>query len=705
MAVTQSGAPVTGVAIAEGPPRSGILERVLARGSSPLSALLLLGMVTVVAMWPALSDISDTVMGSLQPSDATAGGVWLSWQLGHLSPFSARTGAVGAPQGIPFWLPTYVTALGWMLPMWAIAHITGPVTTWNILVGLGFLADGMAMYGLVRWLTGKGWYALFAGLLYAFSPFHMEQAYVHLAYLNSWIFPLLIWAGLVMLRVPRTRQAVVFGLAVAGAAYFDGYFIVFGPLVATVIALSGLIFSGLLGGQRLALLKASLAAAAVAVAGMIPIAVVYTAGSGSAAFNSYKGAYTLNISSAQVTGYVIPWVGSPAWARAVNGILGVDPGFRWGDGSLYLGWVVLALTAVLLALGLRRGGMAENGRLPVPPRFLAIAVPVAALAITLSSFARFGPIPGIPALVWTIKPLWRAYSRLDVAVSCLYALAAALALVFLRPRLRPALLLTIAALALVDATAIFPWQSWSYASNTPVAFAWLRAHPDGGTVMGYPVQRIPGRDAIYLTYQALNHHPLFNGNNLDPRHVALVRGMEGLSDPQTVPTLRREGVRYILLELRYANVSWVTHPVPGVSVVLTTPASTLLRVQAGPLAPAALTIGQGLTDRQYSLETGHWMLASTAQLGIVEFERGGLLRVAFSVRSYVRPSSGRRLSIYQGARLLWRGQVGRDLRRVRFLTRSTADITLRSNPGPTAVPGLQFPRAIELRRLSVEQAA
>jgi hypothetical protein len=665
-------------------------------------------LITVVAMWPALSDISNTIMGSIQPSDATAGGVWLSWQFASLSPFTAHTLAYGVPRGEPLWLPTFITALGWILPMWALAHITNAVATWNILIALGLVADGMAMYGLVRWLTGRGWIAFVAGVLYAYSPFHIQESYVHIGYLYSWIFPLVLWAGLAMLKSPGRRQAVVFGTVVAAAAYIDGYYVVFAPMVATVVVACGVAGAGLLQVPRRQVMEGSVLAAAVAVILVLPIGYVYLFSSQTVGslLSQTKRVYALDISSAHLSGYLVPWMGSPAWSRLASGVSGAAPDFVRGDGSLYLGLVVVVLATCLAVMGLARSRWVTLPAFRLPGPFLALAVPAAMLIVMLSSFATIGRVPGFPTMLWAIKPFWPDFDRLDVAVDCLVILAAAVFLACIQGERRKWLLPAIAVLALADGTAVFPWASWSFAANTPASLRWLASHKDGGTVAGYQMEPFAGRDALYLTFQAINHHPLFNGETMNPGHTELARGLAALGDPQTIPTLRREGVRYIVLTRLYDHLDWKRDPVRGVRLIFAIRGgSTLLRIEPGPRPPAALTIIRGFSDRQNVLRVAHWMLKRWALMGLDVFQRHVLLQISFDVRSYRLPRQGRLLQVFQGRPLRWRGHVSSSFRLVRFDTSSDGNLRLEAKPGAVSIPGIRYPRAIQVSDLDVQIAS
>jgi hypothetical protein len=518
--------------------------------------------MTTVVMWPALTNMSTTVMGNIQPNDGTAGAVWLGWQMNLLAPFANHTPMLNAPIGKALWQGADVTALAWIVPLWVFAHLFGNVGGWNLDLALGFVLDGLAMFGLVRWLVGHDWIGFVAGLLYAFSAFHLEESYAHIGYVDSWVFPLILWAGLALLRQPTSRQGLSFGVIVGAAAYVDGYYILFAPLLAVIIAAGGFVWSRSLRVARRKLMAPMLSAIAAYTIIVIPIAAVYLVRSGHVRESFNRPIVSVEAYSARLWEYVVPWAESPTfgplyglfppWRVASKGVTVTLPfGLHWGqgltEGSLYLG-----ISVVLLALGLGFGLVGGSGlsqwtgpRLPV--RFLAWTLPAGACLVALCSLASIGPVAGFPVLVWDVFPHVRVYSRMFVVVDCLTIVAASVTLAYFARCRRRWLAPLLSLIAIVDACAVLPWSSWSYATASPAPYRWLEHHQNGGIVAEYPMIDNNAAWTEYLTFQSVHLHPLFNGAPVGSSRAEVQHGLADLSDDQTVPGLRHFGVKYVVV--------------------------------------------------------------------------------------------------------------------------------------------------------------
>ena len=661
-----------------------------------LTALLGYVAVTVFAMWPAFKDLSGTIMGSLQPSDATAGGTWTAYQIQVLPPFASHTPYMVAPQGAPFWDGTWITKLGWLLPQWFFVEVVGAVGSWNLALALGFILDGMAMFGLTRWLTGRAWVGFVAGLLYAFSPFHVEESYAHIGYVYSFIFPLILWAGLALLQRPTATRALVFGVAVGVAGYFDGYYLLFAPLMALLITVAGLVWARRLDIQRVDLLRRALVSAVTAFILTLPVVAMYI-------FDATTVGVLLNtrsmgfvtLFSARILEYLVPGSDSILWGWLTTPFLHAQlHNIKPIETTLYLSIVVIVLALMTISPAMLRFSQKASETniasrrnpggpvaLRLPLRFLGPAIVTTAVVLLLCSFAWFGPVPGFPIFIFHLKPYWRAFSRLDVAVDCCVVTAAALTLAILSASRLRWLAPLLAILAVVDGTPILPWASWSFASNTPAPYQWLATHPDGGIVVNYPLPQ-DGYTALGIgqTFQPFNHHPLFDGSEQYTPHGELEYGLADITDPQTVPTLRRLGVRYIELDRNlYRGVEWRKTRIRGVQLLVSKDRQQLYRIEPGPITPAALTDVAGVpVVKSYLPKVIRYMTGAYAVLGIDAFKRSIPLRISLDARSWLRP---RTLTVQQNGAILWRGMVGTKTIHISFTARTDSPLHLHCRPG------------------------
>jgi hypothetical protein len=141
---------------------------------------------------------------------------WTPHAIAHgLDPFF--TTQIGAPHGVNLmWSPSMplLGLLGW-LP----AKIGGPIFAFNVLVALGIAFSGCTAWLTIRRWTGDGLAPFVGGAVYAFSPYVVSHAALHLNLATAWIPPLFLLVAdelLVTRRRPAWQSGIALG--VLGAA-------------------------------------------------------------------------------------------------------------------------------------------------------------------------------------------------------------------------------------------------------------------------------------------------------------------------------------------------------------------------------------------------------------------------------------------------------------------------------------------------------
>jgi hypothetical protein len=137
---------------------------------------------------------------------------WTPHALAHgLDPFF--TTQIGSPAGVNvMWNPSMplLGILGW-LP----AKIGGPIFGFNVLVVVGIALSGLAAWLAIRRWSGDGFGPIIGGAVYAFSPYVISHAALHLNLATVWIPPLLLIAIdeiLVTRRRPPWQAGVALGI-------------------------------------------------------------------------------------------------------------------------------------------------------------------------------------------------------------------------------------------------------------------------------------------------------------------------------------------------------------------------------------------------------------------------------------------------------------------------------------------------------------
>src|ERR1700761_4196836 len=168
---------------------------------------------------------------------------WTPHALAHgLNPL--LTTQIGAPAGVNLmWSPSMplLGLLGW-LP----AKIGGPIFGFNVLVVLGITLSGLTAWLAIRRWTGDGIGAVVGGAVYAFSPYVVSHAALHLNLSTAWVPPLFLLVVDEML-LTRRRPAWQSGaaLGVLGVAQL----LISEELLATSV-IAGLVLVGVLTAVR-----------------------------------------------------------------------------------------------------------------------------------------------------------------------------------------------------------------------------------------------------------------------------------------------------------------------------------------------------------------------------------------------------------------------------------------------------------------------
>ena len=306
--------------------------------------------------------------------------------------------------------PLHTTSLDvpWTLVVAVLWPLAGLQAAYNATLLLSTLATGLAAFGWLRRHTRWPLLAAAGALVYAFVPSRMFQLSVHFNAVMWWAFPAVLWAFEVAIERHRGGRrwlwpallagVVVITVAVSGELHLVMYT---AGLVCSVVA-SALV-AGLVGRRS----------------GAVPGRPVPW---GPAAV--VLGATTLGISYA-VVAFAYVFHGHVQGGNGDRGeLLFYSPkSVLWlvhraavalGEGTIYVGWAVVALAAVGLVAALAGRGRARAAR-----PYAVVLVPV--LLLTLGPGAHLGPVRPYSFLVDHVPflDLQRVPQRLMVVTSLL----------------------------------------------------------------------------------------------------------------------------------------------------------------------------------------------------------------------------------------------------------------------------------------------
>jgi hypothetical protein len=320
--------------------RDFVMIRPLVHGQRDvLRVTLLYTVLTVALTWPLARGLTRNLPGDLgDPLFVT----WvLAWDVTHLGRGLWNTN-IFYPHPVTLaysehFLPQAIQ----ILPVYALTR--NPILCYNLVFLSTFVLSGIAMFLLVRELTGSRSAGILAGLAYAFAPYRFANL-AHVQVLSS------AWMPFVLLGLRRYfRTGRVRALAGAGAAWFIqnlscGYYLFFfSPVVAAYVIWE--LTTRRLWTERRTLRQLIIMGAAVTVA-TIPFLLPYLQ-LRRLGMSSRSLAETIRF-SADVHGYLTAapelWIAGPLMQH-----------WPASEGLLFPGFTVTALAAAAVVFSSRAG--------------------------------------------------------------------------------------------------------------------------------------------------------------------------------------------------------------------------------------------------------------------------------------------------------------------------------------------------------------
>ena len=399
-----------------------------------------------------------------------------------------------------------------------------PVLIHNLLLLGAIVASATGIFVLARYLTGSAGAGAVAGVIFAFVPFRFEH-YMHMEMQWTMWIPWSFWAMHRTIETRAWRYGLLTGLFVSLQMLSSIYYGVF------LIVLLGLSTAVILGSHRwseIPRLIVKLAPAAIVVA--------VICGAYARPYMETKkdvGARDerqIMIYSARPSSYLVATPDNVVYGNMFAGRS--RPERRLFPGALA---VVLAIAGLFLK--------------PVRQSSLTIAY-LASLALAYEmSLGLSGYTFRFLFERYEVFQGFRALARLGIFVAFFLAVLAALgyaALEAIRGMPRRVLLCFTIALLVVEYR-VRPLQLIAYANHAPPLHAWLATQPRG-VVAVVPMPEFDPQIAYLSTF---HWQPIVNGySGYAPQsYINRIEDLRGFPDERAVERLRRDGVRYLVVQL------------------------------------------------------------------------------------------------------------------------------------------------------------
>ena len=711
----------------------------------------------IAATWPVARDMSGSYFGF---GNDNLGGIWNFWWWAHarsegLDP--DHSPLLGAPFGFDLGALPVQPYERWGGEL--LTHLFGAVPAYNILILSSFPLAGLTMYLLADYLLRNRWAAGFAGLIFAFAPFHFGMAMNYAALGSVQFVPLyfLFLARALFERRPRDLVGAIlaFGLMAIGSYYYAYYAL---WITAAVVAVYAVRRRRLLAGalrqarDRVRTARGAAAAAAVGLATVVVVA--FLAWKPLQLFLENRESLSRPVSeavrySARLYLWFIPGLDHPVFGERVRDIYaGRLYDAPYNEQAMYLGWIplLLAVVAVVVAVRARRTLSAGLRRLRVAVGF-ALVVGLSGAVVAAGPYLPLGPDhyrlwaqegadPSIPLpgrLMFELAPSFRFFSRAQVFVILGLAIAAAAGLLWLHRRLGRRRGLAAALSVLVVAGVAFEYANRPPArvvqtGPTPAVYEWLAARPGQPTVAEYPMAGPAAPRTFYYQFWHREHASRTVNVPSSPESAAFAQSVADITDPSTTSRLAEVGVDYVVV---HTDLPPATYPpyqpaLPDDSL----PADLLVgyprlervaeldgaevyrvldRAQPSERVAGAVAVGAGFNPPEASAAGPFRWMGDAGEATFTGLAPAGTPAVLEGVAaSFAEP---RTLTVLAGGRPVGRARIGVDRTDFRIpirLAGGAQTLELRASPPartPAEVLGVPDPRPLSLSVYRLEVVA
>jgi len=657
--------------------------------------LLVFVALSFAATYPLILRSATSVYGYPWPGDQT-GTIWHFWWLKYawdhsLSPYLSPM--IAAPFGAHLSIQ-YLFLNSIVL---TLSLLFREIFIYNLLIFISFPLSAFAMYLLAYRVSGNRIASVMPGLIFAFSPYHINQAQGHLTLAHIEWMPFYLLSLLMLTENKNYRNAILcgvsFALVVLSDLYYGFFMFIFTLIFFVYRGLFWLLTSREL---KIDLKKARFYLVTLALAAALIFA-----------FNLrlFQNTGTVDVKervhplvqlmsfSARPWDYLVPSITNPIFRRYTKPfIFARKHGSNTCELSLYLGYVplLLAFIGVVYTWTKRKTQIITREKL-FAVGFLVFGA-FAALLCSAPPYKSIGALTVyFPSyLFFKFLPMFRSYSRFGIVVLMCVAVLAGVGLAYLLEllpgrRSRIALFATLTIFLGLE-FAFIPRLTLLTAPR-PV-YSWLAKQKGDFVIAEYPL--VKSDDVInydYMFSQRIHSKRLVNGSSPYTEAEEWRIKVKNISDPDVPALLSYLKVKYVVLHLdkyrgKKQRVPYV--PKSGLKIVKTFKNSRVYEVTATP--PQLIVVPDGNFDKLERWDDHRqwrWMI-NDGELSVKNLSDSVIhAKLQFRAVSFVRP---RRLKVISNGQVLSDLKISATPSRVIEiegieLRPGTSKILLHSSPG------------------------
>jgi len=523
--------------------------------------------LTFVFTYPLILKIRSSIPGTYTTDESFA---WLAyfWWLKyafkhHLADMNYSF--IAAPFGLD--ISKLILPPSWNLFSKWLSIFTDSVISYNIQILLSFILSGIATFYLAFILTKDKLTSLFAGIVYAFCPYHFVRAWQHLSLVQIQWMPFYILTLVKLQKFPTYKHVFLSIIALVLVISFEFHYTYFMFVTTVLLLIYSLVFYKKEYVRYLRFLKMTLIVMAVGMVFIASIAInkglmktiIESRNIRPSAWNVIRPFNDLFTQSARPLSYFLPATAHPVFGKFTENFIGTP---LYGDSltehTLYLGWVPLLLAFIAF-----KRWRKKRKQLPVasyqPPEgredfyigffiFLAIT----AWLFSQPPWWQIGPFKiYMPSFfMYKILPMIRAYCRFGIVVMLAVAILAGFGLKEIISKLKTQNSKLAAAIL---SCGLILFEFWNYppfklidVSKVPPVYYWIKNQPGDFAIAEYPLDA-DSPNELYKLYQTKHEKKIINGTTPGTDANKVAQGIVRLSETATVVKLKEMGVKYALV--------------------------------------------------------------------------------------------------------------------------------------------------------------
>lgn len=457
-----------------------------------------------------------------------------------------------------------------------LTYLFNDTAAYNLMIILSFVLSGLVIYLLVKLLTKNSWASFIAGLIFAFSPYHLAHAGQHINLTSTYWIVFFVYFLIKYWQKPIYINAVCAGLFFA-ITLMDNYQYGF---FATIIFILFLVISTIyqwITDKKLNLHNLKL----IIVFGLVVFLIISIfdtkvinalfSNKGLSSLGSTRSFEELKVYSAEKFNYILPPPENPFFGKYSAPIFDKSikkSGSNITEQTLYLGIIpiVLLFYCYIVTLFSKKSSVLRLRPLVLFFTLLGLVGLYFSFAPTIEIFGREFKTPA--NYIFSHFPFFRVYARFGLLVILSVSILAGIGLSTILDNIKIkkislVLSLTISLLVLIEFSN-FPPFNYTHTGEQamPAGYKWLETQPKG-VIIEYPfLPTETPHSYYYLLWQRYHQMPLVYGAPMNSEGEGFRKTILDPSSLKTIQKLKDDNVKYIIIHSDLYN-PYISHFFPG----------------------------------------------------------------------------------------------------------------------------------------------